>query len=412
MYKKTEHNPDISGIPAIACIDQDADYSTKISIKDIDLNRNNSNEIITLSLIDENGQPITGLRITPATFNGTGNTDNYEATITKVGTLTPNKGNWLFVKIVARDKDGQSDTLFFRLTISQPTDFLATIRVANIKGAYQDLTFGTSSVSGTSTGDGNDNDYIGKIDEDLCEYELPPRPFDDAFDARWTITNRNGVIRNIFPTARVNTPNIFVYKGRFQAGGVTGGSSPLFPVTLTWNTKDIPAIDDATKNPAGSSWWLKDRFSDGNIFSINMRDPNKAYYNSQVSLSIQGDVATLTVLDDGIDQFIIMHDWVSTVEDLGLEATATKISAVSPNPVSANTKVSFEVLKSSRVTLQVVDMLGNVVTTLVNEDMRSGQYNVDWNAADVNGNRLANGQYMLRLVAGNTTSTYPVVVVK
>jgi len=407
-----QHKPYISGIPSIECIDQNSNYSTTVTIKDTDLNRTKSDETISLKLIDENGQPISGLRINPSTFNGTGNSDNFTATISKVGQLTPTVKNWLVVYIVATDVYGNTDTLNFRLTLSEQTDFTATLRVQNIKGSYQDLVFGTSSVAGTSTGDGNDNDYVGKLDEDLCEYELPPRPYDDAFDARWTITNRNGLLRNIFPTARPNTNNNYIYKGRFQAGGVTGGSSPLYPVTLTWKPSEIPAVNDGTKNPAGSSWWIKDRFSDGNVFVVNMHDPSKAAYNSQISLNVQGDKATITILDDGIDQFVIMHDWTSSVEDLGLQATATKINAVSPNPVSANSKIEIEILKNSSVTLQVVDMLGNEVNTLVNDEMRSGKYNIDWNATDANGNRLANGQYMIRLVAGSTTSTYPVVVVK
>lgn len=412
LVEGVAHDPEITGVPAIECIDENSDYTTTIKIVDTDLNRTNPRDTITVELLDENGTPINGLRISPAIFVGNGTSDSFDATITKVGTLNPTNNNWLVVNIVATDRYGNKDTINFRLTISEPTDFIATVRVENVKGAYQDLTFGTSSVTGTSTGDGNDGDYVGKIDEDLCEYELPPRPYDDAFDARWTITNRNGVLRNIFPTARPNTNNNFIYKGRFQAGGVSGGTSPLYPVTLTWTPSEIPAVNDATKNPAGSSWWLKDRFSDGNVFVVNMRDPSKAAYNSQVTLNVQGDKATLTILDDGIDQFVIMHDWTSGVEELGLEATATKINSVSPNPISANSNIEFEVLQSSKVTLQVVDMLGNVITTLVNDDLRSGKYNVDWNAADANGNRLANGQYMLRLVAGQATNTYPVVVVK
>jgi len=406
-----QHDPQITGVPAIECIDDDTDYSTKVTIVDTDLNRTNPTETITLELVDENGLPISGLRITPSNFTGTGASDNFEATITKVGKLTATNGNWLVVNIVATDRYGNKDTINFRLTISEPTDFTATVRVENVKGSYQDLVFGTSDISGTSTGDGNDGDNVGKLDQDLCEYELPPTPYYDAFDARWTITNRNGVLRNIFPTARTENRN-FIYKGRFQAGGVTGGSSPLYPVTLSWTPSEIPALDDNVKNPAGSSWWLKDRFSDGNVFVVNMRDPKQAAYNSQVTLSIVGDKATLTILDDGIDQFVIMHDWVSSVEDLGLEASATRINSVAPNPVNDNSTIEFEVLHSSTVTLQVVDMLGNVITTLVNDDLKSGKYNVNWNATNANGNKLANGQYMLRLVAGNATNTYPVVVVK
>ena len=177
------------------------------------------------------------------------------------------------------------NTLIFRLNISQPVDFVATVTITNTKGSTQDLLFGTSSVQGTSTGDGNDNEYKGKLDVDLCEWELPPVPFSDVFDARWTIINRNGVLRNIFPTAQASIPKNFIYKGEFQAGGVMGGSSPLYPVTISWKPDEIPAITDKVKNPAGSSWYLKDRFSDGSMFIFNMRDPDKNYFTSVVQYS-------------------------------------------------------------------------------------------------------------------------------
>jgi len=406
------HNPFITGLPVVECIDPNKPYSTIITIIDTDLDRTSPLETLTLSLLDVNDQPLQGMTITPSTFTGTGNSDRFDATITKTGNIVPDADGWVTIKILVQDAFGNSNFLVYRLTTSEPTDFTATVRVENVKGSYQDLVFGTSGVDGTSTGDGNDGDYVGKVDEFLCEYELPPVPFSDAFDARWTITNRNGVLRNIFPTGRNIENTTFIYKGRFQAGGVLGGASPLYPVIITWKTSEIPAIGDATRNPAGSSWWIKDRFSDGNIFSINMNDVSKRLLNSQVSFKVEGENAILTILDDGIDQFVIMHDWTSSVNDLGMPGTSTKIIAVSPNPVSTNSKIEFEVLKSSKVTLQVVDMLGNVISTLIDEEMNNGTYNIDWNTMDAKGSNLASGQYMLRLVAGSATSTYPVVVVK
>jgi hypothetical protein len=410
--KGVSHKPDITGIPMVDCIDPNTPYSTKLKIVDIDLDRTNPSETITLKLLDYLNQPLTGMTVTPSSFTGNGTADNFEATISKTGTLQPDPDGKVTVKLVIEDAFGNTRTLIFRLNLSEPTDFVATVTITNTKGSTQDLTFGTSSVSGTSTGDGNDGEYVGKLDQDLCEWELPPVPFEDVFDARWTILNRNGVLRNIFPTAQPNVPKNLIYKGEFKAGGVMGGSSPLYPVTISWKPAEIPAINDNVKNPAGSTWYLKDRFSDGNQFIFNMRDPDKNFFTSVVQYSLVNGVANVTVIDDAIDKFVIMHDWTSSVQDLGENASATRIVNVSPNPISDNNEVKFEILQSSEVKLQVVDMLGNIIATIADAPLSSGQYSVIWNGKDASGMKLTSGEYMIRLVAGSATSIYPVVVVQ
>jgi predicted outer membrane repeat protein len=251
------HNPVITGIPQVDCIDPNTPYSTTLKITDTDLNRvTNPNETITLKLLDYLDQPLAGMSVNPSSYVSTGTTDNFDVTITKTGALQADPDGKVTIKLIVDDAFGNSTQLVFRLNISQPTDFVAKVTITNTKGSTQDLIFGTSSVTGTSTGDGNDNEYVGKLDEDLCEVELPPVPFEDVFDARWTITNRNGVLRNIFPTAQPQIERNYIYKGQFQAGGVMGGSSPLYPVTISWDPNEVPAINDNVKNPAGSTWYL------------------------------------------------------------------------------------------------------------------------------------------------------------
>jgi flagellar hook assembly protein FlgD len=46
-------------------------------------------------------------------------------------------------------------------------------------------------------------------------------------------------------------------------------------------------------------------------------------------------------------------------------------------------------------------MLGNEVTTLVNETLPAGAYTINWNAENASGSKLKNGTYIYRLVAGN-----------
>lgn len=406
------HKPHVTGIPAVECIDKDSEWSTEVTVTDTDLLRTNPQEVISIKLLDVNNQPLTGMKVNPSTYNGNGTTDNFTVKISKDKgvEIQPDIDGKVTIKVVVNDNFNRRDTLVFRLNVSLQTDFTATVHVTNSRGATQPLVFGTSSIQGTSTGDGNDGQYVGKLDGELCEYELPPVPWDDVFDARWSINNRNGILRNIFPTAIQNQNKSYVYKAQFQAGDLQTGNQ-LYPVTIKWRPEEIPA-KNASNNPTGSTWMIKDRYSDGNLFIFNMHDPKIGFHSNAVTFEVVNGVATITVIDEAIKGFVIMHDWLSSVETLSENASATRISNVTPNPISTNTTINFEILNPSYVTLQIVDMLGNVVTNLTNEDMSSGSYSIDWNTADSKGTKVASGQYMVRLSANNVTSTYPIMIVR
>jgi sugar lactone lactonase YvrE len=63
-----------------------------------------------------------------------------------------------------------------------------------------------------------------------------------------------------------------------------------------------------------------------------------------------------------------------------------------PNPFNPSTEINFTVAKSGFVTLRVYDMLGREVATLVNKEMSSGNYNVNFDAS-----RLSSGTYIYQL---------------
>ena len=59
-----------------------------------------------------------------------------------------------------------------------------------------------------------------------------------------------------------------------------------------------------------------------------------------------------------------------------------------PNPFNPETAISYQLSTDSYVTLKVYDILGNLVSTLVNEYQTKGTYNVNFNASG-----LASGIY-------------------
>jgi photosystem II stability/assembly factor-like uncharacterized protein len=78
-----------------------------------------------------------------------------------------------------------------------------------------------------------------------------------------------------------------------------------------------------------------------------------------------------------------------------------------PNPFNPQTKIEFSVPKTSFTKLIVFDLLGREVTTLVNEELKPGTYEADWD-----GSNFSSGVYFYKLVAGDFTETKKMVLMK
>ncbi|MHB1051029.1 MAG: phospholipase D-like domain-containing protein [Bacteroidota bacterium] len=78
-----------------------------------------------------------------------------------------------------------------------------------------------------------------------------------------------------------------------------------------------------------------------------------------------------------------------------------------PNPFNPATTVRFSVADARFVTLKVFDILGREVATLVNEQLRPGNYSIQWN-----GSSLASGVYFYRIEAGNFRQTKKMLLQK
>ena len=78
-----------------------------------------------------------------------------------------------------------------------------------------------------------------------------------------------------------------------------------------------------------------------------------------------------------------------------------------PNPFNPTTTISYSVPKESFVSLQVYDILGNEISTLVNEKKPQGYYNIEFNAKD-----LPSGIYFSRIQAGSFVAVKKMILLK
>ena len=69
-----------------------------------------------------------------------------------------------------------------------------------------------------------------------------------------------------------------------------------------------------------------------------------------------------------------------------------------PNPFNPSTQISFDIPEGSEVvTLNIYNILGKKVSTLLNNVMKPGKHKVEWNAIDSDGNPVASGIYFYEL---------------
>lgn len=80
-----------------------------------------------------------------------------------------------------------------------------------------------------------------------------------------------------------------------------------------------------------------------------------------------------------------------------------------PNPFNPTTKIEYQLPVQSKVALKIFNILGEEVTTLINEVKSAGKYSVEFN-----GNRLASGVYFYRIeaVASSTSSGQVFIQIK
>jgi len=76
-----------------------------------------------------------------------------------------------------------------------------------------------------------------------------------------------------------------------------------------------------------------------------------------------------------------------------------------PNPFNSQTFIEFGLPKPTFVKLEVYNILGQRIKTLVKGDMEAGRHLLVWSGKDDDGNGLSSGLYFCRLRAGQLTST-------
>jgi hypothetical protein len=83
-----------------------------------------------------------------------------------------------------------------------------------------------------------------------------------------------------------------------------------------------------------------------------------------------------------------------------------------PNPFNPITVIDFALPTASQVNVDIYNVLGQKVRTLVNESMPAGYYSATWDGTNDNGQPAASGIYFYKIEAGKFQNTKKLMMLK
>ncbi len=99
-------------------------------------------------------------------------------------------------------------------------------------------------------------------------------------------------------------------------------------------------------------------------------------------------------------------------EDSPLTPASFSLKQNYPNPFNPVTEISFGLPTSGHTTLEVYDIMGRKVKTLVDGELPAGTHRVVWNSLNDGGKRVASGVYFYKLSHGDKVIARKMVILK
>ena len=83
-----------------------------------------------------------------------------------------------------------------------------------------------------------------------------------------------------------------------------------------------------------------------------------------------------------------------------------------PNPFNPETVINFNLIKDVEISLNIYNIKGQKVKTMIDEPIEKGAHSVIWNGKDNSGNSVSSGLYFYKLQAGEFESTKKMILLK
>lgn len=220
----------------------------------------------------------------------------------------------------------------------------------------------------------------------------------------------------IFPTAvtEVGDPIIAVDMTDVDFGSVTSGEAQF---TISNDGEGILAGMISVNSESVFSLSLADAEATNQInYSL---DPEQSLevtvYFNPIADEEYSDNIMITSNDPSNEQIVIsvngIGSGVSNVDD-NLIPQLTELQGNYPNPFNPETAIKYAVKEDGVVNLKIYNLKGQLVKSLVNEQVKAGYHRIVWDGKDSFGTDVATGIYLYRLETKTYNQTKKMMLMK
>lgn len=188
-------------------------------------------------------------------------------------------------------------------------------------------------------------------------------------------------------------------------------------LTLNW---DVEGQQTTKETKSNSRFLIPDYyrvFIRSNSFNFQDTTPTQTYTRL---LYMYGDYeiyVNAVYLFGGVEEIlseasnIINFNYTPNQDELNAPVIFT-LNQNHPNPFNPTTKISFSLPSKSMTVLNIYNLKGQLVKTLINRDLDKGNHSVNWNGTDSNGISVGSGVYYYKLKWNNKELMRKMILLK
>ncbi|MBO6622490.1 MAG: T9SS type A sorting domain-containing protein [Balneola sp.] len=283
-------------------------------------------------------------------------------------------------------------------------------------------TYGVNYVSGTTNEDrsrGTNPDYFIALQPKISGDATANGP--DGMLTRFWVTEPNTTNPDVdYNTLYYSSNHLFTYSALYE-NMMDGETRIGWKALIAFDANDLLVATDESQNPIDSPFEfpsaaeIKYLPMTLELYDKDSGDGGNWWENPSHVISYPTAIGGSNIVewtDDlaGIGVVAMAGSDVSTSIDInnGEIPLSFALEQNYPNPFNPSTSIKFSIPKSSDVTLNVFNVLGQRVATLVNkETFKAGSYTVNFDASN-----LSSGMYIYRLQAGEFLSVKKMMLIK
>ena len=193
---------------------------------------------------------------------------------------------------------------------------------------------------------------------------------------------------NTFSSATVRTVTVANYSFTPSVVNAVVGDTILWTWSIGTHTTTSVSV------PLGAASWDAPMTSLNTTFSYKITTPGTYSYDCTFHGVLFNMIGTINASSASVTQ-------------IGTAVNSFELKQNYPNPFNPATTINFNIPKSENVRINVYDMLGKEIATLVEERLNAGSYKVKFEGA-----KYSSGVYFYKISAGEFNSIKRMLLLK